>query len=698
MGGMAVGYAVGGRVAARLPRPMRVYGFAEVAMALWGLVACHLLPGLAGEAAWVGAAALILPCTLLAGFTLPVLVEATRGPLGGALGHLYAVNTAGAVVGTLATGLFAVGALGLNGAAWALATLGGATGLAAVVLGGQGSARSIGPGPPISAGRGPRLPLALALVAGAAAIAEEVLWTRALLPHLNSSTYAFSVILAVFLAGLAGGAACAGAALRRRPQAALPWLVATQLAAAALVLLSPELLRLAEVTVPGYVGVRRATGLAAWLGVVGVSLARAALALLPPTLALGFAVPLLAQLHAGDGGERGAAAGRVSAWNTVGAVGGALAARFVLLPALGIGVSLQVAAALHVGVAALAARGLPRRRAAWGLAVAFALGVALRPPAAPFLGRLVAPHKVLMVDEGAQDTTAVAELTFPGVAGARQIFSNGIAYAGDTPGGKRYMRLLGHLPALAAAQRRRALVVCVGTGMTAAAVARHEAFERIDLVDISPAVTRTLPWFRRSNDGVWEDPRARLHIVDGRRFVAGAEAGGYDIVTLEPPPPRAAGVAALYSREFYVAARRLLAPGGALAQWLPMHGMTEAEMRMLARTFLAVFPQGSLVRIKDNEAALLGIAGDGASADEMARRASEVAVAEHLASVGVADPAALARASGAALVAALGPGPLVTDDHPRVEHFAADLGWDGPGDDEARRRFAVAIFGADPQP
>ena len=185
------------------------------------------------------------------------------------------------------------------------------------------------------------------------------------------------------------------------------------------------------------------------------------------------------------------------------------------------------------------------------------------------------------------------------------------------------------------------------------------------------------------------DLREQLHIADGRRFIASADAGAYDVITLEPPPPRAAGVAALYSVEFYSGAKRLLRDGGALAQWLPMHGMTYPELAMLTRTFLQVFPAGRLIRIKDNEAALVA----GGSEHLIAARAAQPAVAQHLSEIGAPDPAALPRRSGAALIARIGPGPVVTDDHPRVEHFAAGLSWQAGDDVSERWRFVSMIFG-----
>jgi spermidine synthase len=408
-----------------------------------------------------------------------------------------------------------------------------------------------------------------------------------------------------------------------------------------------------------------------WLSVMWTALARAGVALLLPTIMLGFALPLLAQLYAPAHASRARAVGMLASINTLGSVLGSLGARFALLPSFGVSGSLRLLAALHAGIALFGILGQPRK-AAW-LAACALLGLlaTITPSAPPFLGRLVQGHQLVLVDEGVQDTTAVIELT--GSGGARQIVSNGIAYAGDLPEAKRYMRMLAHLPALLARERRRAMVICLGTGMTAAAVARHRSFATLDFVDISPTVFRTLPLFARSNDRVYQDARARFHIQDGRVFLAHATPGSYDVITLEPPPPRVAGVAALYSREFYLNAKRALADGGALAQWLPIHGMTHDELRMLARTFTEVFPDAILYEVQHVEAALIGLQGQGASAATSNARLREPAVAEQLAELEIADPLRLPQIRGAALRAALGPGPIVTDDLPRIEHFAARL-------------------------
>jgi len=689
MGGMALGYAVGGRLAKRLRSPVAAYGLAEMALAALSLSNALLLPLVervgGGPAAYLLACAGILPCTVLAGVTLPFLVAASSGPLSEALGRLYAVNTAGAFLGVIVTGLVLIGSFGLRGCAMGLGALQLAVGLMAF-----SSSRGVtAPREVTGAATPTKLPapwLVVAFAVGCASLAEEVLWTRALRAQLNASTYAFSIILAVFLLGLALGAALAGMFLARGANGAR-WLVGTQLLVGALVLVSPEILDHTEATVPGYVGVRLATGFSVWLGTVGVALGRATIGLLPPCILLGFALPLIVECAATREHDRGATAGAIVGWNTLGSVLGALAAHFVLLPALGLTGGLRVVASLHVLASGLAIASSMRARGWLALPAALLVAVLARPSRPPFLGRLAAGQRTLLIDEGVQDTTAVTEAP-AGELPYRTIFSNGISYAGDAPQSLRYMRLLGHLPALYCAKQRRALVICVGTGNTAGAVATHEAFEAIDLVDISPVVWKTLPLFAASNRSVWQDPRVRIDIRDGRTFLSRAASGSYDVITLEPPPPRVAGVSALYSREFYRSAERALAEGGAVAQWLPLHGLTTDELSLLARTFVEVFPSAELVLLNSAETALIATKGLRASDATIAGRAGARYVAEQLRAIGVADPLALPRV---ALLGTLGTGDVLTDDRPRVEYFAANLPWEATNEFRGRAAFLARV-------
>jgi spermidine synthase len=299
----------------------------------------------------------------------------------------------------------------------------------------------------------------------------------------------------------------------------------------------------------------------------------------------------------------------------------------------------------------------------------------------PFVGRLAESHRLVLLDEGPQDTTAVVDIG-AGAGRQRLIFSNGISYTGDNAPSRRYMRLLGHLPALLADDPGDSLVICIGTGMTAAAVARHPEVRSLALVDISPVVQRTLPLFAHVNDRVWTDPRVAVVRADGRQFL-GASRRPWGVVTLEPPPPRAAGAASLYTAEIYQRARRSMRRGGVIAQWLPLHGLTEAELLLITRTFVQVFPDAALFMLNSHEAALVG--SPAPLVLDMARlraRLGDPAIAGSLAEIGfppvegealLAELLALAPLSGPELVRFAGPGPVITDDRPLAESFAAVL-------------------------
>jgi hypothetical protein len=176
---------------------------------------------------------------------------------------------------------------------------------------------------------------------------------------------------------------------------------------------------------------------------------------------------------------------------------------------------------------------------------------------------------------------------------ARALVIDGfVATAEDMPA-VSYMEWMGRLPMLLHPEPKRALVICFGTGQTANAV-RQEDPERLDVVELNPAVLRMAPHFH-SNQGVLDDARVRAIVMDGRAWLRRSRER-YDVVTLEPMPPHFAGVNSLYSREFYEIVASRLAPGGIVAQWVPFHLLPPFHAASIAATFQAVFPDAFLWR------------------------------------------------------------------------------------------------------
>ena len=714
MAGLALGGLAGARLAPQLRQPLAAYGVTELAIGVAALLVSLLLPALEGltalTARYLAATACLLVTSGLMGMTYPLVVEA-YGRTGRGGGPLYALNTAGAAAGCLLAGFAGIGLAGVRTTALVAAGLNLICGAGALAL-----ARRVAPPPRASVidddTQGLPWPvLAVAFGCGAAGLAAEILWTRALIPYLNSSTYAFTAILTVFLLALAAGSGAASRlTARRSPREAAGRLLMLQIALAVAIAATPRLMEGVEQLFTGYIGVRRVMTFQEWLGTVGGVFLRTALVIAPPALLMGASFPLTLRLLPVGSARGGRGAGLVSAANTLGGIAGSLLAGFALLPAIGVIAGLAVAAALAlVIVGLLLVRFIPERPprqlgAALLAGAAVMMWLLLPGQRVPFVGRLAAAHQLVLLDEGPQDTTAVVDIG-AGAGRQRVIFSNGISYTGDNAPSRRYMRLLGHLPVLLADDPGDSLVICIGTGMTAAAVARHPEVRSLALVDISPVVQRTLPLFAHVNDRVWTDPRVAVVRADGRQFL-GTSRRQWGVVTLEPPPPRAAGAASLYTTEIYQRARRSMRPGGVIAQWLPLHGLTEAELLLITRTFLQVFPDAALFMLNSHEAALIG--SPGRLVLDMVRlraRLAVPAVADSLAEIGfppsraeslVAELVGLAPLYGPELGRFAGPGPVITDDRPLAESFAAVLtGNDGPapaGTEPGRAAFVQRLL------
>ena len=173
-------------------------------------------------------------------------------------------------------------------------------------------------------------------------------------------------------------------------------------------------------------------------------------------------------------------------------------------------------------------------------------------------------------------------------------------YAADMP----TQIMLGHLPLLLHRHPRDVLVIGLGSGITAGAVARHP-IERLDVVEIEPAVVEASRYFTRENHDVLRDRRARLIVADARNFLLTAP-GDYDVITSEPSNPWIGGVATLFSREFFALARERLRPGGVMVQWVHGYSLAPEDLGMIVATFRSVFPATSLWQVAPGDYLLVG--------------------------------------------------------------------------------------------
>ncbi|MCC6361658.1 MAG: fused MFS/spermidine synthase [Phycisphaerales bacterium] len=685
----------------------------------------------------VGAGVLLVPTTLM-GATLPLLVRYVTQHAGQAarwVGVLYGINTLGAVAGTLATGFYLIPVLGLTVTTGTAAGLNIAIGVAALALlrrpaGPPAVVANAGHSTPeiqkspdakrqeLTDDRRKRQPLQkpawdteallrrVVLVtfalSGFAAMVYQIAWTRALILSIGSSTYSFTCILATFIFGLALGSLIVARWVDRWRDPAYVVGVLQLAVGGAAVLIQPifGLLPYAVHAIVNRNPESHATVLALEFGLV------AAITLVP-TVLLGMLFPLITRIIAGADRDPAAAAGRAYAINTLGTVIGSFLAGFVmirgewrydiegaLLESSGLGAqnSIIVAALASAAIGALLmalARGDRERPSGqrYGGIVGFAIVgvVGLLSSQWDKEALLTGPfrrgydpsvvretYQVDYLADGVDMTVAVSHARMD--IRTLSLSVNAKSDASTALGDMTTQLLLGHLPALMTPEARRVCVIGLGSGMTVSAIARHPQVERIDCIEISEEVIRANEYFAPFCDDVLRrDPRVRVIRNDGRNHLL-LTTETYDLIVSEPSNPWIAGVANLFTREFFQICERKLRPGGAMCLWLQGYTISLDDFRLVVRTLNETFPFVSVWATSPTDYAMVaGREPFRIPLETFAGRISTPSVRSDLYRIAHTRPHdVLGRylLSGEALRAWTGPGPIHTDDNAILEFSA----------------------------
>lgn len=685
MGGLALGNAWLGTWVDRLRRPLFFYGLLELGIGVFavcfpryyelvhgGFIA--LLKATQPEGAarlalqFLFAGVTILLPTVLMGATLPALtkfVTRSLAELRGQVAALYAINSTGAVVGTLLADWWWIPGYGLEMVVYFGALLSLGIGLLALILSramDEGEAPDAPPRPAagiVETFSPAELRLALAGigVSGFVAMLYEVAWTRLLGLALGSSTHAYSLMLATFISGIAVG----GWIIYRwkRPAHTLTAFAWAELALAATLFASLwfyDLLpwwfsRLADLLArrpAAYPLYELCQGLICFA------------VMFVPAACLGMTLPLVSRVATAELARSGRSVGRVFAVNTLGTVLGAVLSGLLFLPWLGLARTLVIGLALNLFVgAAVLLRARPRARlifagaaaaglaALWWIAGAqltprwqktFALGLwraTAVPPTLADYRRVQASLDLVSYRDGSGSSVAVSRFQAEEGTTVIALRTNGKVDANSGTDMSTQV-LAGQIPMLLHPQAASVLVVGVGSGVTVGTVLQHPAVRRLDVVEISPEVVAAARGpFAPFNHQALEDPRTHLAVEDAKTFLQ-TTPQTYDVIVTEPSNPWMAGVAAVFSQEFFEACRARLRPGGMVAQWLQAYETDDATFELVAATFSSVFPQTSVWHTANGDLLLVGSQGSQEpDLDQLAARAAVPAVAADLARVGV---------------------------------------------------------------
>src|SRR6185436_3519456 len=334
-------------------------------------------------------------------------------------------------------------------------------------------------------------------------------------------------------------------------------------------------------------GVRPAPGSALAAYLPGWTLVTAVV-VLPPSIVAGAQFPLLVALL--GLGREGVArdVGRAYFWNTAGAIAGALAGGFGLLPLL-TAPGCWKAVVILLAALALVAMVVPRddkvvpRHDRKGLSVVAAAGAVVvgacfqaDGPTAVWrhssigVGRANVPasassndlkawvndmrRSIVWERDGVESSVAVQA-----IAGLSFVVNGKVD--GNARNDAPTQVMSGLLGALLRPDARRSLVIGLGTGSTAGWLAAVPGMERTDVVELEPAILEVASMCGPVNHDAMDDPR--VHVIEGdAREVLTAGREKYDLLLSEPSNPYRAGVASLFTREFYEAVAARLEPHG----------------------------------------------------------------------------------------------------------------------------------------
>ena len=561
-------------------------------------------------------AVILIPSTLMGG-TLPVLTRffvKRLEQLGTNIGVLYALNTFGAVIGTVAAGFFLLEAFGIR---WTLGVgiaINFAVAAIALVLVPRVSETEDVSGQQenlvedneisLSTNTENREPMAdshLALwaigISGFCALAYEVLWTRIMVFFLGSTTYAFATMLAAFLFGIALGSIVFARWVDRIKQpVAVFGIVQLGIGLFALILMPAfeELFGLTSTFQSTFGGSRFWAFFSCFL------------VMCLPTFLMGASFPLVTKIYTGSERQLGRSIGNVYAVNTVGSILGAFCAGFILIPLLGIRPSIVLTVALNTGIGCLLVlKSGQRTETVTSLLQGISIGV-------PILNAGLAVILLLTLNQPLFLKSAIFKTQRPGdtlVDYNEEVDATVTTLKDDEAVYRLYVdtnqaadasrwdspshRVIAHLPLLLHPRPKRALVVGFGMGLTSYSITQHGV--KVDAIELSKGViSAAQKHFTHVNGNVFESPLFNYKINDGRNHILMTRTK-YDMISTGIIHPLvSAGSSNIYTADFYRLCRRILSEDGIMCQWVPLHRLPEEHYKMIVRTFIEVFPHTTL--------------------------------------------------------------------------------------------------------
>ncbi|PCJ25572.1 MAG: hypothetical protein COA96_07045 [SAR86 cluster bacterium] len=345
--------------------------------------------------------------------------------------------------------------------------------------------------------------------------------------------------------------------------------------------------------------------------------------------------------------------GALTLANTFGAAIGSGLATFLLLPMLGIELSMLAISFCYLLIALLSflssTVGSRAKFALQAIGVASVLIIAIFPYGGINRSYQIFAQQTLPNEQLVSSTESVyATLHYYrkevlGQAESYRLVTNGYSMSGSNFAGERYMKMFAYLPYILKDGIDDALLISYGVGNTAQGLTQIDSLKSLDIVDVSQdIIDLSIPAHREIGYGPLEDERTVVHIEDGRFFLQSTEKM-YDLITGEPPPPKAPHIANLYSQEFFELTKEHLSPGGMISYWLPVHDLHASDSASIIKAFCNVYEDCSLWNGFDLDFIMIGTRGGlpALSMDAILRHWSNEGIQSELVRIALEKPAQL---------------------------------------------------------
>lgn len=662
MGGLALGSWLFGRTSDRVKSPLALYLVLEVGIALFGFLfarfyepirdlyiamarGMQLTPAGMHAASAVAAVLSILGPTTLMGGTLPVLAKyliRSDRAVGRQISSLYYLNSFGAVVGSLWAGFLLIRTIGLELSLYLAGSLNlivAGLGYLLLKAGGVHSKESLaeeaaapsavvaeGADAPHSA-RIAKVAMLVIGVSGFVSMVYEVAWIRLLTLVLGSSSFSFAVMLAAFIFGIACGSFLLS--LKRTDGGYYRILGWCELGIGLTALVSIMFYEELPVVLNQWRHLLSRTP-EAYSVYEFIKFVFCFLVMVVPTIFMGATLPAASRVVADSAGTLGRRVGMVFAINTVGTVLGAIIAGFQLLPGIGIKHTIEFAVGLNLllGLAVLFTDAPVPRRAILRPAVGLALSVLV--PVYYFIaspswdqrvfsaatyrirGRIesldelkarLTKREFAYYKDGTDATIAVARDPIPRGNGVNlALLINGKPDA-STEGDMQTQLFIAHLPLLIHRNPEDVLVVGLGGGTTLGAASLHP-LKSLECVELIPEVVEAARFFGDYNNNVLDNPKVKIIHQDAKTHLLVTNKK-YDIIINEPTNPWIAGVAGLFSTEYFEVAKSRLKPGGLFLQWFQVYELEDPTLYSMLATLQKSFPYSTLFNFSSQDVAVI---------------------------------------------------------------------------------------------